>query len=54
MFNVITGLNESKILTKYIYITNVNVVQINCGITIVCENDYIWNPATCSCEKENI
>ena len=61
MFNVITGLNESKILTKYIYITNVNVdlmeknaIQINCGITIVCENDYIWNPATCSCEKENI
>ena len=41
MFNVITGLNESKILTKYIYITNVNVdlmeknaIQINRGITI--------------------
>ena len=44
MFNVITGLNESKILTKYIYITNVNVdlmeknaIQINCGITITVE-----------------
>ena len=38
-----------------------NVVQINDGINgkcrceckkrQVCEKDYMWNPATCSCEK---
>ena len=38
-----------------------NVIQIKSGITInvgasvkkhrACEKDYIWNPATCSCEN---
>ena len=38
-----------------------NIIQIKSGITInvgvsvkvhcVCEKDYIWSPATCSCEN---
>ena len=36
-----------------------NVSQSNDGITInvdvsiktICEKDYVWNPATCSCEN---
>ena len=34
-----------------------NVIQIKSGIMTkckkhhICEKDYIWNPATCSCEK---
>ena len=37
-----------------------NVIQINGGITInvdvsvkknICERDYIWNTATCSCKN---
>ena len=37
-----------------------NVIQINAGIKCrceckkhhICQKDYIWNPATCSCENE--
>ena len=63
---MITGTNESKTLTKHILckctcrFDGKNVTQINGGITIyhgeckkrhICEKDYIWNPATSSCEK---
>ena len=67
VFNMITGENESKILTKDIsckckYIFD----RKNCHSDQwwnndkclyefkkrhVCEKDYIWNPATCSCQN---
>ena len=66
-FNVITGINESKTLTKYISckfkvnLIEENVIQINCGIMInvdvsiktsyICKNQ-IWKPSTCSCKNE--
>ena len=39
-----------------------NVIQIKSGIRIsvkikkhcMCKEDYIWNPATCSCQNESI
>ena len=34
-----------------------NVIQVNGGITMnvdMSEKDYVWNPATCSCEKASI
>ena len=65
--NMITGKNESKILTKGISckckcrFDKKNVMQVNNGAIMikvdlsvkmkVCEKDYIWNPATCSCEN---
>ena len=64
---MITGKNESKTLTKDVSCKykwkkmEENVIQINGGITInvdvsvkkrqLSEKDYIWNHATCSCEK---
>ena len=33
---------------------NNNKCRNKCKKCHVCENDYIWNPATCSCEKEHI
>ena len=66
VFNIITGKNESKILTKDISceckcrVDGKNVIQINGEIMInVCvsvkavilvKNNFIWNPATCNCE----
>ena len=67
VLNIITGINESKILTKH--------VSRKCGCKFhgrkrnsdqkwnndtcrcerkkhhICEKDYIWNPAACSCEN---
>ena len=66
MFNMITGINESKILTKDIsckckYRSDGkkgnsdqwwnNKCQCECKTRHVCEKDYVWNPATCSCEN---
>ena len=64
VFNMITGTNESKTLTKYIlweckckFDDRKKVIHIKSGITInvnasakdiICEIDYIWNAATCS------
>ena len=52
---MITGINESKTLTKHISckckcrINGKNVTQINGGITVMFQNDSFWNTATCSC-----
>ena len=55
---MITGLNESKILTKHIPCEckcKFNVIQINgrceCKKRHVCEKDYVWNLATCNREN---
>ena len=56
MFNKITGINESKTLTKVIcnldQSWNNNKCQFKCRKRHVCGKDHIWNPATCSCEYE--
>ena len=62
---MITGINESKILTNVNVdlmekkcnsdqLWNNNKCRNKCKKCYVCKNVYIWNPATCSCEKENI
>ena len=67
MFNMITGINESKTLKKHIscdckYIfdgRNCNSNQwwnndkcwCECKKCHVCEKDFVWNPATCNCEN---
>ena len=64
-FNMITGINESKTLTKHISCEckckfagrkcNINQKWNNdkcwceCKKHHICEKDYIWNPAKCSC-----
>ena len=66
IFNMITGVSESKTLTKHISCKckckfdgrkynsdqwwNNNKRQHECKKCHVCEKD-IWNPATCSCEN---
>ena len=64
LFNMITRANLSKTLTKHVCILckfdiNVNlmaesVIQIKSEHhkhnNHICETDYIWNPATCSCK----
>ena len=70
VFNMLTGINESKTLTKHIsckykcksYGTNCDSnqwwhndkCQCECKKCHVCEKDYVWNPATCNCENGNI
>ena len=67
MFNVITGMNESKTLTKHISCEcksrfdgrkcnsnqwwNNNKCRCECKKRHVCEKDYDSNPATCNCEN---
>ena len=67
VFNMITGINESKTLTKHISCEckckfdgrscnsdqwwNNDKCRCECKKRHVCEKDYIWNPATCSCEN---
>ena len=62
-----TGKNESKVLTKDIPCKckcklderkrnsnqkwNNDNCQYKCKKHHICEKDYIWNPATCSCEN---
>ena len=70
VFNMITGINESKILTKDISCEckckldgrkcNSDQWWINdkCRCEYkklhICEKDYVWNPATCNCENKKI
>ena len=67
MFNMIKGINESKILIKHIscewkrkfdgrkYNSNQKWNNDKCRCDRkkhhICQKDYIWNPATCSCEN---
>ena len=68
MFKMITRINELKPLTKHTSCKckckfdgrkgnsdqkwNNNKCWSECKKYHICEKDYIWNPATCSCEKE--
>ena len=63
---MITGINESKTLTKYIsckckykfderkYNSNQQLNNDKCRCECqkhhTCEKEYIWNPSTCACE----
>ena len=67
VFNMITGINKSKTLTKHISCEckcrfdgkkcNSNQWWSNdkcpceCKKINVCEKDYVWNPAKCNCEN---
>ena len=67
VFNMITGINESKTLTKHISCEckckfdgrncnsdqwwNNDKCRCECKKRHVCEKDYVWNPATCNCEN---
>ena len=67
MFSMITGINESKALTKHISCEckcrfdsrkcdsdqwgSNDKCQCLCKIRRVCEKNYIWNPSACSCEN---
>ena len=67
IFNMITSKNESNILTKNISCQckckfhgrksnsnqkwNDNKCRCECKKYHVCEKDYTWNPATCSCKN---
>ena len=67
VFNMITGINESKTLTKHISCEckckvdgrtcnsdqwwNNGKCQCDCKKHHVYEKDYVWNPATCSCDN---
>ena len=69
VFNMITGINEQKTLTKHISCqckckfigrkcnSNQNWNNDKCQLNVkkhhTCEKDYIWNPATCGCENGN-
>ena len=65
MFNIITGINESKTLTKYILCEckcmfdgkkcnsnqwwNKDKCLRECKKCHACEKDYVWNPSTYNC-----
>ena len=67
VFNMITGIKESKSLTKHLSREckckfdgrkcnsnqnwNNDECWCECKNHNICENDYIWNPAACSCEN---
>ena len=67
MFNIITGKNEQKTLTRHISCEckckfdgrkcnsdqcwNNDKCRCECKKLHVPEKDYVWNPATCSCEN---
>ena len=67
VFSMITGINESKALTKHISCEckctfdgrkcnsdqwwNSDKCRCECEKRHVCEKDYAWNPATCRCEN---
>ena len=64
---MITGINESKTLTKHISCQckckfdgtkcksnkwwNNDKYRCECKKHRICEKDYVWNPATCNCEN---
>ena len=65
VFNMITGINESKTLTKHIscecncrfdrrkYSSDQSWNNGNVNVSVkkhhICEKDYVWNPNTCTC-----
>ena len=60
---MITGINESKTLTKYISCEcKCKFVGTKCSSNQwwnknkkkhhICEKDYVWDPATCNCENK--
>ena len=67
-FSMITGINESKVLTKHITCEckcrfdgrncnsdqwwNNDKCRCKCKKRHVCEKGYVWNPATCNCKNE--
>ena len=57
VFNVITGINESKTLAKHISceckckFDGRKCRRCECKKHHVCEKDHIWNPATSSCKN---
>ena len=67
---MITGINESKTLTKHTSCEckcifggrkcnsnqcwNNDKCRCECKKYHICEKDYIWNPATCSCKNVKI
>ena len=67
VFNMVAGINQSKILTKCISCEwkckfdgrkcnsnqwwNNDKYQCECKKHRICERDYIWNPTTCICEN---
>ena len=67
MFNIITGINELKTLTKQISYKckckfdgrkcnsnqkwNNDKCRCECKKHNICEKDYIWNPAVCNCKN---
>ena len=65
VFNIITGINELKTLTKHVSCKcefdgrecnsdqwwNNDKCQCECKKCHVYEEDYLWNPATCSCKN---
>ena len=67
VFSIITEINESKPLTKHLSCEckcrfdakkcssnqwwNKNKCQYECNKRHLCENDFAWNPGTCSCEN---
>ena len=68
VFNMITGINESKKLTKHLSYEckskfdgrkynsnqwwNNDKCWCECKKHSACEKDYVWNPASCKCENE--
>ena len=67
VLNIITGINESKTLTKHISCKckcrlharkcnsdqwwNNDKCRCECKKCHVCEKDYVWNPSKCNCEN---
>ena len=67
VFNMITGINASKTLTKHISCKckcrfdgkkcssnqwwNNDKCRCECKTHHICEKDYVWNSATCNCEN---
>ena len=65
VFNMITGINEWKTLTKHISCKckldgtkcnsnqwwNNHKCRCECKKRQICEKDYVWNPTTCNCEN---
>ena len=60
MFNIITGINESKTLTKHISCEcKCKFDERGCNSDQwwnndkrhACEKDCVWNPVTCNCEN---
>ena len=68
MFSMMTGINESKTLTKHVSCEckckfdetkcksnqwwNNDKCRCECIKHRICEKDYIWNPTTCNCENQ--